>query len=93
MLSKDILRNKFLKKRKKKHRKVKNFFFDPLKKIIKKIKKTSVCIAIYMPINYELDALLSMNIQSSKKIYFLAPIVTDKNNMNFFTLRKMMFFR
>ena len=46
-----------------------------------------------MPINYELDALLSMNIQSSKKIYFLAPIVTDKNNMNFFTLRKMMFFR
>ena len=88
MLSKDILRNKFLKKRKKKHRKVKNFFFDPLKKIIKKIKKTSVCIAIYMPINYELDALLSMNIQSSKKIYFLAPIVTDKNNMNFFNIKK-----
>ena len=88
MLSKDILRNKFLKKRKKKHRKVKNFFFDPLKKIIKKIKKTSVCIAIYMPINYELDALLSMNIQSSKKIYFLAPIVTDKNNMNFFYIKK-----
>lgn len=88
MLSKDILRNKFLKKRKKKHRKVKNFFFDPLKKIIKKIKKTSVCIAIYMPINYELDPLLSMNIQSSKKIYFLAPIVTDKNNMNFFNIKK-----
>ena len=41
-----------------------------------------------MPINYELDALLSMNIQSSKKIYFLAPIVTDKNNMNFFYIKK-----
>ena len=88
MLSKDILRNKFLKKRKKKHRKVKNFFFDPLKKIIKKINKTSIYIAIYMPINYELDSLLSMNIQSSKKIYFLAPIVTDKNNMNFFNIEK-----
>ena len=88
MLSKDFLKNKFLKKRKKKFRKVKNFFFDPLKKIIKKIKKTSVCIAIYMPINYELDSLLSMNIQSSKKIYFLAPIVTDKNNMNFFDIKK-----
>ena len=88
MLNKDILRNKFLKKRKKKHRKVKNFFFDPLKKIIKKINKTSIYIAIYMPINYELDSLLSMNIQSSKKIYFLAPKVTDKNNMNFFDIKK-----
>ena len=41
-----------------------------------------------MPINYELDALLSMNIQSSKKIYFLAPKVTSKNDMCFFEVEK-----
>ena len=88
MLSKDILRNKFFEIRKKKYYKVKNFFFDPLKKIIKKINKTNIYIAIYMPINYEIDSLLSMNIQSSKKIYFLAPAITVKNNMNFFEVKK-----
>ena len=70
MSKKNILRNKFFKKRKKKYYKVNNFFFDPLKKIINKIEKTSVYVAIYMPINYELNTLFCMNMQSSKKIYF-----------------------
>ena len=88
MPKKNILRNKFFKKRKKKYYKVNNFFFNPLKKIINKIKKTSVYVAIYMPINYELNTLLCMNMQSSKKIYFLVPKVTSKNDMCFFEVEK-----
>ena len=88
MSKKNILRNKFFKKRKKKYYKVNNFFFDPLKKIINKIEKTSVYVAIYMPINYELNTLFCMNMQSSKKIYFLAPKVTSKNDMCFFEVKK-----
>ena len=67
MLSKKILRKKFLLLRKKKYFKVNKSFYKPLIKLIKNKKKTKI--SLYYPSNYEVDTKPLFQILENNKNY------------------------
>ena len=80
MLSKELLREKYFKLRKKKYYSIKKNFFTPLLKILKKkYKKKKLKIGIYYPISYEIDVLKILEFKIlNKSIISLPKIKKDK---------------
>jgi len=86
---KEAIRKKYLLLRKKKYFKVNSRFFYPLIKIIKdKFKNRKINISIYYPSFYEVDVLKVIDLENSKKINFLLPIIEQNNLMNFYKWKK-----
>ena len=86
---KEAIRKKYLLLRKKKYFKVNSRFFYPLIKIIKdKFKNRKINISIYYPSFYEVDVLKVIDLENSKKINFLLPIIEQNNSMNFYKWKK-----
>ena len=86
---KEAIRKKYLLLRKKKYFKVNSRFFYPLIKIIKdKFKNRKINISIYYPSFYEVDVLKVIDLENSKKINFLLPIIEHNNFMNFYKWKK-----
>ena len=68
-LTKERLRTKFFKIRKKKYFEISSNFFLPLLRYIKKkIRKNSFTLSIYHPSNYEVDVLKIIDKIQNKKI-------------------------
>ena len=87
MLSKDKIRIKFLKIRKKNYYEISEIFFRPVLKLLKKLfKNKKIFISIYYPSNYEVNALKFLDIaKGSRKIAILLPKISSKNNLSFHT--------
>ena len=86
---KEAIRKKYLLLRKKKYFKVNSRFFFPLIRIIKdKFKNRKINISIYYPSFYEVDVLKAIDLENSKKINFLLPIIEQNNSMNFYKWKK-----
>ena len=89
MSNKEAIRKRYLLLRKKKYFKVSNKFFYHLIKIIKKeFKNRKINISIYYPSFYEVDVLKVIDIENSKRINFLLPIIEQNNAMNFYKWKK-----
>ena len=85
MAEKDLIREKYFLKRKKKYFQVKENFFIPLVKLIKhKIKDNKIFIALYFPNSFELNILKILNVEYFKKSKFLLPVIEENNSMNFY---------
>ena len=86
MLSKDNIRKRYSKIRKKKYFEVKKDYFDPFLIIIKKkLKIRPIYLSLYYPSNFEVNILKLLNIMSKKKnITLLLPVISSKNNIKFF---------
>ena len=86
MLSKKILRKKFLLLRKKKYFRVNKSFYKPLIKLIKNKKKTKI--SLYYPSNYEVDTKPLFQILENNKNYVtLLPKSFKNGKMKFFKWR------
>ena len=87
MLSKDKIRIKFLKIRKKNYYEISKIFFRPVLKLLKKLfKNKKIFVSIYYPSNYEVNALKFLDmVKSSRKIATLLPKISSKNNLSFHT--------
>ena len=83
MDKKKLIRLQFLKKRKKNYFNIEIFFFNPLIKILKKIKKNKKIISIYYPNSYELNILNIFKVKYFNRYKFLLPIIKEKNSMIF----------
>ena len=88
MDKKKFIRKKFFLKRKIKYFEIKENFFYPLIRLIKKksIKKR-LNIAIYYPSSFEVNILKILEIDYFKKFNFLLPVI-EKNSMNFYKWKK-----
>ena len=81
---KSYLRNRFLKKRKKKYLSSKKFNFSIIFKLIKKyFKNKKIIIGGYYPSYYEVDILNFLNEASKKNFRITLPTVTSSTSMNF----------
>ena len=76
MDKKDLIRERFIVKRKKKYFQVSKNLFYPLIKLTKSYNKK------------KLDVLKILDVPKLKKINFLLPIVEDNNSMNFYKWKK-----
>ena len=81
MPSKEILRKKFSSIRKNRYFEVKESFFSPLIKVIKK--KNIKNIAIYYPSNYEVNVLKFLNQAKRYNFKIVLPVLKSSNIMNF----------
>ena len=89
MDKKDLIRKRFIVKRKKKYFQVSKSLFYPLIKLTKSYnKKKKLNMSLYYPSNFELDVLKILDVPKLKKINFLLPIVEDNNSMNFYKWKK-----
>ena len=88
MDKKKLLRKKFFFKRKTRYFEIKEKFFYPLIRLIKKecIKKR-LNIALYYPSSYEVNILKILEIDYFKKLNFLLPVI-EKNSINFYKWKK-----
>ena len=82
MFSKNLLRKKFLKK-KKKYFDVKPNFFKPILRLIKKNKKKIIYLSIYYPSNFEVDSLQIFQLNLPKKLKILLPVLKKNKSMLF----------
>ena len=82
--SKSAITNKFLLKRKKNFKKIKNFSFEKIFFLIKKnFKKKKLFIGCYFPSNFEVN-ILNFILQSKRKNFqFGLPVISKGNKMNF----------
>ncbi len=85
MLSKDQIREKFLKKRKANYFEIDENFFKPLMPLLnKKLKKNRVNLSIYYPTNYEVNISKLINlVKNRQNLNLLLPIINSKNKMSF----------
>ncbi len=85
MLSKNQIREKFLKKRKAKYFEVDENFFKPLITLLnKKFNKKRINLSIYYPTNYEVNIYKLLDLLKKKgNLNLLLPIVNSKNTMSF----------
>ena len=86
MASKEQLRKKFLKIRKKKYFEVSKIFFNPVISILNKLaKKNIIYLSCYYPSNFEVNTnLLFKNILLKKKVISLLPSVINKKKIQFY---------
>ena len=84
LYDKHLLRNKFLKDRKKKYFTTKNFNFNLIFRLIKKhFHKKKIAIAGYYPSNYEVNVLKFLEKASRNKFKIALPVVQSSTNMAF----------
>ncbi len=90
MLKKERLRKKFFSLRKKRYFEIKQSFFNPLVKLIKKkYKKKSVVVSSYYPSCYEVNVLKFFDVVTNLKINLLLPVISkNKKEMFFFKWSK-----
>ncbi len=88
MSHKSLIRKKFLAKRKKRYFQIKEKFFNPLIRLLKKEKKTISNISIYYPSFYEVDVLKILDLKFFNKINFLLPKIKKNNSLDFFKWKK-----
>ena len=84
MLTKDQLRKKYIKLRKKKYFEVDKNFFNPLTNFIQKNKKTPRYLSIYYPSNHEVNTLKFFETKKISKLKFLLPKIFKGNKMKFY---------
>ena len=84
MLTKDQLRTKHTKLRKKKYFEVDKKFFNPLNNFIKKNTKHLKYLSIYYPSNYEVNILKFFETKKIKNLKVLLPTVFKGNKMKFY---------
>ena len=86
MLSKNQIRKKYFKIRKKKYYEIPNNFFLPFINFLRKFKKKKrFNLSLYYPSNYEVNILnLFEFINKKKNIITLLPSISGKNDMNFY---------
>ena len=90
MSSKNYLRSKFLKLRKKNYFSLKQEFFNPLNKLIKKIykKNRQVKLGIFYPSNFEVNILKILDNDISKKLKIYLPKIKKNYQMEFYAWKK-----
>ncbi len=86
MVDKELIRKKYLIKRKKNYFKIRDRFFYPLIKLFKT--KNIRNLALYHPVSCELDILKIFDIEFFKKTNFLLPKMTNKVSINFYEWKK-----
>ena len=85
MSQKKIIRKKYYQLRKKNYYEIDRKFFSPLFRLIKSnFKKKDLRVALYYPLNYELNVLkfLENDFMKNKKVFL--PVIERKNYMNFY---------
>ena len=88
MQSKDKLRKKFFKLRKKKYFEIDPKIFDKLLTYIKKKYKRKIILSLYHPVNYEFNVLNIFNNEKFNKITTLLPVIKKNKNMSFLKWNK-----
>ena len=89
MQQKSKLRKKYLKIRKENYFEIDKFFFSPLLKLVKKkVKKKSIKIALYYPLNFELNVLKVVELKYFSHQTILLPVAEKNNLMNFYPWKK-----
>jgi 5-formyltetrahydrofolate cyclo-ligase len=89
MSQKKIIRKKYYQLRKKNYYEIDRKFFSPLFRLIKSnFKKKDLRVALYYPLNYELNVLkfLENDFMKNKKVFL--PVIERKNYMNFYSWEK-----
>ena len=85
MISKDKLRKKYYLIRRKKYFEIKENFFDPFIKLIKKkCKKKCINLSSYYPSSFEVNTLKIFEANIKKKVRIFLPALRGKNSMNFY---------
>ena len=85
MPKKESLRKKYYTLRKKKYFEIQTGFFNPLLKLINKIKKKKyINISSYYPSSFEVNTLKIFETNMKKKIRISLPALRGKNAMNFY---------
>tara|TARA_Y100000996_G_C22335201_1_gene566195 strand:+ start:204 stop:752 length:549 start_codon:yes stop_codon:yes gene_type:complete len=88
MFTKNNLRKRFIKIRKKKYFEVKKKYFLPIINLIKKnFRNKTFFLSIYFPINYEVNALNLIKFYKIKKMSSLIPTIKN-NKMKFYRWEK-----
>ena len=87
---KNLIRKKYLKKRKSNYFSINRNFFLPLINLIKRknIKNKNSNIALYYPSFYEVNILKILDIEFFKHCNFLLPVIEKNNSMDFFVWKK-----
>ena len=89
MQQKSKLRKKYFNIRKENYFEIDKIFFSPLLKLIKKnIKKKSIKIALYYPLNFELNVLKLVELKYFSHQTILLPVAEKNNLMNFYQWKK-----
>ena len=86
MVGKEIIRKKYLVKRKKKYFNTKTKIFDPLINFLKKRKFNNL--ALYYPTSFELNILNILEVEFLKRTKFLLPLINDKYSMYFYEWKR-----
>ena len=85
MLNKNSLRKKFLILRKKRYFEIKPEFFNPIINLITKKKKgKTIYLSSYYPSNFEVNVLKIFELNLSKKIKILLPVIKGNKSMYFY---------
>ena len=85
MPKKESLRKKYYTLRKKKYFEIQTGFFNPLLKLINKIKKKKyINLSSYYPSSFEVNTLKIFETNMKKKIRISLPALRGKNAMNFY---------
>ena len=89
MQEKNRLRKKYFNLRKKKYYEISKDFFLPLIKLIKlNYKKKKLNIALYFPVNFELNIIKLLENKYVSNSNTLLPVVEENSQMNFFPWKK-----
>ena len=84
MLNKNSLRKKFLILRKKRYFEIKPEFFNPIINLLtKKNKGKTIYLSSYYPSNFEVNVLKIFELNLSKKIKILLPVLKGNKSMYF----------
>ena len=76
MGKKELIRKKYVLKRKKNFFQINENFFDPLKILIKKkLKNKNLDISIFYPSNFEVNVLKILDIKYFKRFNFYLPVI------------------
>ena len=90
MDKKKIIRRKYFLKRRQNYFEIKENFFYPLVKLLKKkFKNNRKNIALYYPSSHELNVFKILNIEYFRKFNFLLPIIHKNESINFYRWKKL----
>ena len=89
MYNKKRLRKKYFSIRKRKYFDIKNDFFNPLVRLIKKkYKKKYVRLSSYYPAYFEVNTIKLFETKLINKLNIFLPVVKDNNSMHFYEWKK-----